>query len=180
MTQEPTTKVCPICAQVINAPAKLCPFCRSPQGSWAFLSWHNPLISVLFVLLVVAVPLSFLLTMRQGLLGTDEDFALYRDELKVVESSFHLQDGKSALELSVVGILTNASSLSWRDVQVEAQLFDAGGKLIDSITDSQYHNTVLPHGVISFRLLSKPAREKAEYASHKVTVRFAKDGSGRW
>lgn len=118
--------------------------------------------------------------MRSGLLGTDVDFAIHQGELKVVESSFHLQDGKLGLELSVVGVLTNASPLAWKNIQVEAQLFNASGKLIDSITERKFDQAVLPHDAVSFRLLEKAAREKPEYASHKVTVRFARDGRNPW
>lgn len=179
MTQEETTKVCKACAQVINAPAKICPYCRSVQGCWAFLSWQNPVVTALVVLIVTAAALSVPLVLRESLFE-GEDFSNYRGAINVVESSFHLQDGKNGLELSVVGILTNTSSLAWKNIQVEAQLLDADGKLIDSVTDRHFDQAVLPHDVMSFRLLSKAARERAEYATHKLSVRFAKDGRNHW
>lgn len=180
MAEETLTKICPACAQVINAQAKLCPWCRTVQGRWAFLTWQNPSVTVLVVLIVIAGALSVVLTLRGVMLDEGEDYALHRNAITVAESSFHIQAGKNGLELAVVGILTNTSALSWKDVQVEAQLFDAEGKLIDSLTDRHFGQSVLPRDVMSFRLLAKAAREESAYAGHKIFVRFAKDARNHW
>jgi hypothetical protein len=75
-------------------------------------------------------------------------------------------------------VITNKSEFAWKNVGVEARLFDKSGKLIDVIqaSDSSYGGTViLPHSEAGFKIQSKAARDESEYATHKVIVDTGKD-----
>lgn len=80
--------------------------------------------------------------------------------------------------VSVIGVVTNQSEFGWKDVGLEAQLFDRSGKLIDAIqaTDGGYGGIViLPHREAAFKIQTRAARNEADYANCKVTVCTAKD-----
>jgi hypothetical protein len=80
----------------------------------------------------------------------------------------------------VVGVVTNQSDFAWKNVGLEARLFDKGGKLIDVIQaeDSSYSGVVvLPHAEAGFKIQSRATKNESDYATHKVFVGTAKDFS---
>jgi hypothetical protein len=79
--------------------------------------------------------------------------------------------------VSVIGIVTNQSEFGWKDLGMEAQLFDKDGKLIDVIpANGDYLGiTIFPHSEAGFKIESKATKRESDYASHKVYVRVAKD-----
>ena len=84
----------------------------------------------------------------------------------------------SNLVVSVVGIVTSQSEFAWKNIGLEARLFDKNGKLIDVIqaSDSSYSGVViLPHAEAGFKIHSQATKDESEYASHKVFVDTAED-----
>ena len=84
----------------------------------------------------------------------------------------------SNLTVFVVGVVTNKSEFAWKNIGLEAQLFDKNGKLIDVIqaSDSSYNGVVtLPHSEAGFKIQSKATKYESEYATHKVIVGTGKD-----
>ncbi len=151
--------------------AKKCPYCHQWQGRWAFL--YHP--AVMVVLLMVPLVAFMLITRRE--LGTKENFSAYRDRIVVTESSMHFSaaDDKCGPTISVVGTIRNNSEVAWEDVYLEAQYFDAGGKMIDANGAQQYGLLIPPHGEVAFRVRGPADRTEQEYTSHKVFVRSARD-----
>src|SRR5260221_585354 len=112
------SKVCPLCAETIKAAAKVCPHCRHWQKKF---SLRNPLVAVtLFLTLYIAVV--FFVVNR--VFGPRENFAKYRDEIRVVSSQFSHRVSGSNVYVTVVGIITNCSGIGWKNFGVEAEFFD--------------------------------------------------------
>ena len=92
-----------------------------------------------------------------------EDFAIYRNEISVVNSRLSQRISSSNLWNTVVGTLTNHSDIGWKDVGVEAQFFDKSGKMIDVITvnaDDYRGVAILPHGQAAFKIDGKAAQHQ--------------------
>ena len=116
----------------------------------------------------------------EKLIGPKEDFAAYRDEIGVVESQVGLRLSGTNVYVTVVGTLTNRSSVTWKNVGVEAQFFDSSGKAFDAITvdaDSYRGVVVLPHGVAAFKIEGRAAQPDANYTNCRTAVRWAKDAA---
>ena len=114
----------------------------------------------------------------ENLLGSKRDFAPYQNQIRIVSSEVSFRMSGSNLTVFVVGVVTNKSDFAWKNVGIEAQLFDKSGKLIDviQVSDSSYNGIViLPHSEAGFKIQSKAARDESEYATHKVVVGTGKD-----
>ena len=177
MAETEQTKVCPHCAETIRAAAKVCPYCRYWQKKWSFA---NPrIIASVYVLMyfgLIGVAAIFF----DNIFGRKEDFAEYRDQITAVNSSFAQRVYESNLWNTVVGTLTNQSSVSWKDVGVEARFLNRSGKMIDAITvgSLEYNGQViLPHGVTAFKIEGKAACPAGDYWTNAINVRWAKDAS---
>ena len=110
--------------------------------------------------------------------GPKEDFAIYRNEISVVNSQFSQRTSSSNLWNTVVGTLTNRSNIGWKDVGAEAQFFDKSGKMIDVITvnaDGCRVVAILPHGEAAFKIEGRAAQAATDYWTNKLNVRLAKD-----
>jgi len=180
MAENEQIKICPLCAETIKAAAKVCPHCRHWQPrKWSF---SNPqlLQSVASVFWAVAIfgaiiGLGYFL---ENLIGPKRDFAPYQSQIAVVSSEVSLQMYGSNLTVDVVGVVTNKSNFAWKNVGLEARLFDKDGKLIDVIqaSDSSYDGiVVLPHAEAGFKIHSRATQKESEYATHKVFVGTGKD-----
>jgi hypothetical protein len=174
------TKVCPLCAETIKVMAKVCPHCRYWQPrKW---SLNNPVfmqsLASLFVALAIFGAIIGLCYFLENLLGSKRDFAPYRNQIGVVSSEVSFKMSGSNLTVFVVGVLTNKTEFSWKNIGLEAQLFDKNGKLIDVIqaSDNTYNGVIiLPHSEAGFKIQSKATKEESDYATHEVIVGTGKD-----
>jgi hypothetical protein len=181
MAENEQTRICPFCAETIKVAAKVCPHCRfwQPRSKW---SLRNPqfLQSVASVICAAALfgAIFGLAYFLQHLIGPKRDFAPYQSQITVVSSEVSFRMSESNLTVFVVGVVTNQSDFAWKNVGLEARLFDKDGKLIDVIqaSDSSYNGVVvLPHAEAGFKIRSRAAKNESEYATHKVFVGTAKD-----
>jgi hypothetical protein len=178
MADTEQTKVCPLCAETIKVAAKVCPHCRYWQKRW---SLQNPqtMQSVGAVLTAVLIfgGIACVGYFFDYLAGPKRDFAQYQNQIMVVNSETSFRIANSNLTVSVVGVVTNQSVFGWKDIGIEAQLFDGNGKMIDVIqAEGGYRElTVLAHSEASFKIEGKATRNEQEYKSTKVFVRTAKD-----
>src|ERR1051325_6789733 len=169
-------KVCPLCAETIKAAAKLCPHCRHWQYRF---SLQNPQVAVTIWIALCIAGLVCALAFVEKLFGPKQDFAEYQDQITIVSSEFSHRMAGSNLMVTVVGIMTNQSNVSWKDVGLEARFFDNEGRLLDAVVQTgDYHGvSILRHSEEAFRIEGKATRSQASYISHKVTVRWAKDAN---
>ena len=174
MNDEPT-KVCPLCAETIKAAAKVCPHCRHLQKFWSF---SNPQLLSIIGAITLFVLLASMGVLYDKMFALKEQFATYRNEITVIGSQFSYRIANSNLMITVVGTLTNRSSINWKDVGVESQFFDQTGKLIDVIkvnADNYNGVTILPHGEAAFKIEGRAAHPASEYFTNVLNVRWAKD-----
>src|SRR5579863_8058707 len=129
MDQAAETKVCPHCAETIKIAAKVCPHCRFCQKTW---SLYNPKIIAASVLILVIGYSVLMGLVVDSISGEGRDFAEYRDQIRVATSSMNFSQTSTNAYITAVGTMTNGSAFTWKEVQLEAQYFDASGKLIDT------------------------------------------------
>ena len=181
MAETEQTKVCPHCAETIKLAAVVCPHCRYWQKKW---SLYNPQVGVALWIIVCFAAISFFGFFYDRMFGQKEQFATYRNEITVVSSQYSQRistsgcDSNASMYVTVVGMLTNQSEITWKDVSVEAQFLDKSGKQFDAITVNAdgYHGVgILPHGEAAFKIEGRAARPGSDYGTYKVIVRWAKD-----
>jgi hypothetical protein len=174
MSEPAEIKVCPHCAETIKAAATVCPHCRYWQKKW---SLYNPKAITALCMVIGTAYLGVIGAFFDRAFGPKHDYAKYRDQIVAVDSEVSHQMRSSNLWVTVVGMATNQSDVTWKNVAVEAQFFDKSGKLIDAITaDADYRGfTILPHGEAAFKIEGRATQPASIYASHKVFVRTAKD-----
>lgn len=177
MTENEQPKVCPLCAESIKATAKVCPHCRHWQSRWSLL---NPYVGMTLFAVIIILVFGCFGALVNKFLGPKAEFANYRNEITVLNSSFshRISGSESNLYVTVVGTVTNHSNIAWKDVGVEAQFFDKAGTLIDAITvnSDEYRSVVvLPHGEAAFKIERAAAHPINDYATNRLTVRWAKD-----
>ena len=179
MAENEQTKVCPLCAETIKAAAKVCPHCRHWQTK-PLLTNLQVMQSIASVMLGVGIIAAIigLVIFLQHLIGPKRDFTPYRNQIAVVSSEESFKMFGSNLTVFVVGVITNQSDFAWKNVGLEARLFDKDGKLIDVIqaSDSSYSGVVvLPHAEAGFKIQSKATKNESDYVTNKVIVGTAKD-----
>jgi len=79
---------------------------------------------------------------------------------------------------SLLADSANQTDFAWKNLGLEARLFDKDGKLIDVIqaSDSSYNGVVvLPHAEAGFKIQSKATKDESDYVTNKVFVGTAKD-----
>jgi hypothetical protein len=180
MAETEQTKVCPLCAETIKAAAKVCPHCRHWQPrKWSF---DNPALLQSLASLVIAAAIFGAIAglgyFLEHLIGPKRDFAPYQNQIKVTSSEAGFRMFGSNLTVFVVGTLTNQTDFAWKNLGLEARLFDKDGKLIDVIqaSDSSYNGVVvLPHAEAGFKIQSKATKDESDYVTNKVFVGTAKD-----
>ena len=165
-------KVCPLCAESIKIAAKVCPHCRHWQKKW---SMENPLVRGTLVTLPLVLVWVGGVFFVARLFDRGRDFAEYRDQIVAIASTMSFNPTEKVPTISTVGTLKNNSTYSWKEVQIEVQYFDKDGKLIDTKSGRDFDDALLPNGERAFRLRTPADKPAANYASHKVFVRYAKD-----
>ena len=111
--------------------------------------------------------------------GAKHDFTSYQDQITVLRSDMSHRTSGTNHYVTVVGVITNESEFAWENVNLEAQFFDSAGRLIDVISAKGDYGgiPILRRAEAGFKLETRAARPEAEYATHKVFVRWGKDPS---
>lgn len=170
------TKICPQCAETIKAAAKKCPRCRSGLIKTKTTGWFELGASGFLFF----APLILLAWLVRGLNEPGETFDQHRSQIIVTNTTTHYSRSDNANIIAVVGYLVNESSFSWKSLQLEAQFFDANGKLVDTKTETLPYQELPASMTQAFRIRAVAATGEEHYASHKVVVRAAKDARKFW
>jgi len=170
---DPATKPCTKCCELIPQGASRCPRCQSWQSARAYLA-GNPQSWLSLLLLPI-----FLLMLYWTRIDRGEDFAKYRDQIRVLDSQLRVTDEEILRHVVTVGRLRNESPVKWTDVVIEVQYFDADGRLVATKTENDHALVLLPNSEHAFQVSSSAELPPRSYASQKVFVRDARDAR-RW
>jgi hypothetical protein len=172
---ESPTKICRQCKEEIKASAKKCRYCHSIQGGiGATLSnpAYAPLIGIAMAVPFMLVAYYFFISR----LGRDErEFEKYRSLVVVQDSKIHTAKEGDNNFVSTIGVIKNNSDKKWKELRIEVQYFNQSGALIDTQSDTDYSLVLLPNTEHAFRVREPADKPEAEYASHKVFIRDAKN-----
>lgn len=165
-----------MCAEAIRSAAKVCPHCRHAQTTWSFF---NPNVSALLVGIFWLAGILVLAVIAKKITGR-QDFERHQAQLSILESAVSQRVASNGLYVVITGVLTNGSDYSWKNIGLEGQLFNRDGKLVDVIpASSDFYGGIVAasHSVSAFKIEGRTSRSAADYANHKVFVRWAKDAT---
>src|SRR5262245_26601965 len=172
---ESPTKICQQCKEEIKASAKKCRYCHSIQGGiGATLSnpSYAPLVGIALAIPLMLVAYYFLISRfdRDG-----KAFEKYRSLVVVQDSKIHYAKEGDNNFVSIIGVIKNKSDKKWKELRIELQYFNQAGALIDTQSDTNYSLVLLPNNEHAFRVREPAVKPEAEYASHKIFIRDARD-----
>lgn len=168
------TKTCPECAEPIKRDARICPRCRQWQTLWSIQ--HPATFCTAAVGWFMVMGITSLVLFERAV-SPQPDFSKFRDQIAVTESKMATRQSEKDNFVFMVGIVTNRSDISWKELQFECRFFGPKSELIDAKTYHQ-QGAIFDHGTMAFRFDLRAARPLADYASHQVTVRFARNAKG--
>jgi predicted nucleic acid-binding Zn ribbon protein len=175
---DPEQRTCPFCSEAIKAEAKVCPRCRQ----WLTLkSFRHPLVLMLcHALPMLAIWIAGTLVIYSRLEQLQNPKPYYSEfpgSLQVIESRMNWAQTRDGLRVFVVGVLTNSSSVNWRDVEFDCRFFNSGGVMVDANAGRSFF-AVCPHDATAFRVSVIPTAPTNDYASFTISVSQARSGTG--
>jgi hypothetical protein len=96
------------------------------------------------------------------------------NSLGVLDSRMNWVETTNGPRLYVTGILTNRSSIPWKEVEFECRFFDTNGLMADA-AHAWGHLTILSNDDSAFRVSVTPSRIAAEYHAMKISVTTARN-----
>ena len=170
--------ICPFCAETIKVAAKLCPHCRQ----WLTMrSFRHPLVNLLVVgipmVLVIVFGALALFSSLDRLSNPKPNYSEFPDSLRILEVNMNWTVVRGELRVYIAGVLTNTSSVTWKDPEVDCRFFNAKGEMIDAATGFG-HVTVGPKDDTAFRVSITPTAPTNSYTSFKVSISHARNSRG--
>ncbi len=164
-----------MCCLEIPQQAKKCPHCHHFQNRWSMVMFHPGFAVLLFSLPMVATLIVF-----STIFDTGENYETYKDQIHITDSQIALGDTKSGATVAVIGTITNASRVSWKEIQFHVDFLDAAGKRVD-VGEREDYSFRLPAGeTSSFKVSFRREFPETNYVKHVVRVVSAKDVRARW
>lgn len=170
-----STKTCKMCSSEISQQARKCPHCHHFQNRWSMIMFH-PVFAVGFACL----PLAAMLFVFASIFDAGEKYETYKDQIQITDSHIFFGDTKSGATVAVIGTFTNASRISWREIQFHVDFLDAAGKRAD-VGEREDYSFRLPAGeASSFKISFRREFPETNYVTPTVRIVGAKDARARW
>ena len=167
------TKKCYSCCEEIKAEAKQCPHCQSYQSPINRL-FKSPTAGA--IIGVAAVWIFFASFIGERF----ENNAIYdpKEVLVVSDSSIQFKDASCGKQVVVLGKVSNKGEQVLTDIVFDIEFYDESGKLIDSVSDTEYDLVIPPGSTKSFKIKGSSGASEDLYATHKIVV--AKAEPDQW
>lgn len=137
---------------------------------------YHPAFAVCFALL----PMVMLLFVFSSIFDTGENYEIYKDQIHITSSRIAFGETKSGATVAVIGTITNASQVSWKEVQFHVDFLDAAGQRAD-VGEREDYEYNLPAGeASSFKLSFRREFPPTNYVTPVVRVVGAKDVRARF
>ena len=159
----------------IPGQAQKCPHCHHFQNRWSMVMFH-PAFAVCFAF----VPLVAMLVVIASTFDRGEDYEIYKDQVHVTESRIAFGDTKAGSTVAVIGTITNASRVSWKEIQFHVDFLDAAGKRTDVGEKEDYSFRLPAAEKSSFKVSFRREFPETNYVTSVVRVVGAKDVRARW
>ena len=169
---EKSFKTCRSCYTEIDSRAKICLHCRSYQGKLVFL--RHPASALIFVIPLM-VPVVVFMFAAFNKFRRGEDFAVYRDQIKVLQSEIKFGEYDGRPSVVVIGTVNNTSNVDWEDIHFEVKFFDHQDKLADVMNERVFRIAVSANDHSTFKVSSYREFPEDKYVSHKIRVTCAKE-----
>ena len=167
-------KTCKMCYMEIPQQARKCPHCHHFQNRWSMVMFH-PAFAVCFACL----PMAAMLIVFATIFDSGENYETYKDQIHITDSQIALGT-KSGATVAVIGTITNASRVSWKEIQFHVDFLDTTGKRVD-VGEREDYSFRLPAGeTSSFKVSFRREFPETNYVKHVVRVVSAKDARARW
>ena len=167
------TKKCYSCCEEIKAEAKQCPHCQSYQSPINRVI-KSPAGGAIIGLVFVWVLFVWFIGNRF------ENNAIYdpKEVLTIADSSIKFKDASCGKQVVVLGRISNKGEEVLTDIVFDVEFYDQDGKLIDSVSDTEYDLVVPPGSTKSFKIKGSSGANEELYATHKIVV--AKAEPDQW
>jgi hypothetical protein len=170
-----TMKTCKMCCMEISQQARKCPHCHHFQNRWSMVMFHPAFAACFAILPMIAMLIVFATLFDRG-----EDYETYRSQILITDSQIVFGDTKSGATVAVIGNITNASQISWTEIQFHVDFLDAAGKRAD-VGQREEYSFRLPAGqATSFKVSFRREFSETNYVTPVVRVVSAKDVKARW
>jgi hypothetical protein len=113
-------------------------------------------------------------------LDQGEDFQIYAGQIQVTQSEVSFGDSRNGPTVAVIGTVTNASSIPWKQVVFHADFSGVAGNRAD-VGQREEHSFYLPAGeALPFKVSFRREFPESNYVNHSIRVLNAKDARARW
>jgi hypothetical protein len=159
----------------IPGQARKCPYCHQFQDRRSTILYH-PALHIVAAL----VPMLVMSVIFANIFDTGEKYEHYRGQIAVADCHIVFGDTKSGSTVAVIGMITNRSQVSWKEVQFHVDFLDAGGKRVD-VGEREDYSFRLPAGEnTAFKVSFRREFPETNYVKALVHVVGAKDERARW